>query len=118
MRMLSHVVYFTLKDRTPEAAAALVAACRHHLTGHPGEVAFAVGTCATEYDRAVNDRDWDVALTIVFESTAAHDTYQIAPRHTQFIAENAPSWAKVRVYDATLASFSASAVVRNPAVAG
>lgn len=98
--MLSHVVYFTLKDRTPEAAAALVKACREHLTGHPGEVFFSAGTCAAQYDRPVNDRDWDVALTIVFESAAAHDTYQTAPRHTQFIAENAPSWAKVRVFDA------------------
>ncbi|MFM1904668.1 MAG: hypothetical protein RLZZ440_2568 [Planctomycetota bacterium] len=98
--MLSHAVYFTLKDRTPEAAAALVAACRTHLTDHPGEVFFSAGTCAADYDRAVNDRDWDVALTIVFESRAAHDTYQTAPRHTQFIAENAPSWAKVRVFDA------------------
>ena len=106
--MLSHVVYFTLKDRTPAAAAALVAACREHLTGHPGEVAFSAGCCATDYDREVNDRDWDVALTIVFESPAAHDTYQTAPRHKQFIAENAPTLAKVRVFDATLAELSTS----------
>jgi len=100
--MLSHVVYFTLKDRGPEAIAALVASCRKHLAGHPGEVSFSVGTCAAEYDRAVNDRDWDVALTIVFRSPADHDAYQTAPRHTQFIAENAPGWAKVRVFDAQL----------------
>jgi hypothetical protein len=51
----------------------------------------------------VNDRDYDVALTIVFESHAAHDVYQTAPRHEQFIAENATDWAKVRVFDANLA---------------
>ena len=102
MPMLSHVVYFTLKNRTPEAAAALVAACRKHLTGHPGTVAFSVGTLA-HYDREVNDRDYDVALTIVFESHAAHDAYQTAQRHEQFIAENATEWAKVRVFDANLA---------------
>ncbi len=105
--MLAHSVYFTLKDRSAEAAAPLVASCREHLTGHPGEVAFSVGTLA-DYDREVNDRDWDVALTIVFESPAAHDTYQTAPRHKQFIAENAPTWAKVRVFDATLAELSTS----------
>ena len=97
--MLSHAVYFTLKTRTPEAAEALMSSCKEHLTGHPGEVTFHVGTCAP-YDRPVNDRDWDVMLLIVFESREAHDAYQVAPRHTQFIAENATGWAKVRVFDA------------------
>jgi hypothetical protein len=105
--MLSHAVYFTLKHRTPEAAANLVAACRKHLTGHPGTVSFSVGTCAPEYDREVNDRDYDVVLTIVFESHAAHDEYQTDPRHEAFIAENATEWAKVRVFDANLAEFTA-----------
>jgi hypothetical protein len=103
MPQLSHAVYFRLKNRTPEAAAKLVASCQQHLTGHPGTVFFSAGTCAAEYDREVNDRDYDVALTIVFESHAAHDVYQMAPRHEQFIAENATDWAKVRVFDANLA---------------
>lgn len=103
MPQLSHAVYFTLKNRTHEAAAKLVASCQQHLTGHPGTVFFSAGTCAAEYDREVNDRDYDVALTIVFESHAAHDVYQTAPRHEQFIAENATDWAKVRVFDANLA---------------
>ena len=97
--MLSHAVYFTLKDRSPTAAAALVESCRTHLTGHPGVTYFSVGTCAA-YDREVNDRDFDVALLIVFESHEAHDAYQVADRHHQFIAENATTWAKVRVFDA------------------
>lgn len=97
--MLSHAVYFTLKDRSPAAAQALVESCRKHLTGHAGETYFSVGTCAA-YDREVNDRDFDVALLIVFESHAAHDAYQVADRHNQFIAENATTWAKVRVFDA------------------
>ena len=96
--MLAHSVYFTLKDRTPAAAAKLVAGCREHLTGHPGTMAFAVGTCA-DYDRQVNDRDFDVALEIVFDSHAAHDAYQTAERHNQFIAEQATNWSKVRVFD-------------------
>jgi hypothetical protein len=96
--MLSHAVYFTLKDRSPAAIAALVTSCKKHLTDHPGTVYFSVGTCAS-YDRQVNDRDFDVALEIVFESHAAHDAYQTAERHNQFIAENATTWAKVRVFD-------------------
>lgn len=104
--MLAHSVYFQLKDRSPEAAAALVAACRQHLTGHPGEVAFSVGTLSA-YDRHVNDREWDVFLLVVFESKAAHDAYQTAPRHHEFIADQATAWAKVRVFDADLAAWQA-----------
>jgi hypothetical protein len=80
-----------------------MAGCREHLTGHPGTRAFAVGTCA-DYDRQVNDRDYDVTLVIVFESRASHDAYQTAERHNRFIAEHADSWAKVRVFDADLAT--------------
>ena len=97
--MLSHAVYFTLKDRSPAAVQALVAACEKYLTGHPSTVSFAVGTLAP-YDRHVNDRDFDVALEIVFEARAAHAAYQTAERHTQFLAEQAPNWAQVRVFDA------------------
>lgn len=104
--MLAHSVFFMLKDRTPQAAAALVAACQQHLTGHPGTLAFGVGTCSG-YDRQVNDRDYDVALHIVFDSHASHDAYQVAPRHHTFVAENSTGWAKVRVFDADLTSFKA-----------
>lgn len=101
--VLSHAVYFSLKDRSPAAVQALLAACEKYLTGHPGTVSFAVGTLAP-YDRHVNDRGFDVALEIVFESRAAHDAYQTAERHAQFIAEQAPNWAQVRVFDVDVAS--------------
>lgn len=102
--MLSHAVYFSLKDRSPAAIARLVASCREHLTGHPGSLSFSVGTCAA-YDRHVNDRGFDVALEIVFDSHAAHDAYQSAPRHEAFIAANAANWSQVRVFDVDLATF-------------
>jgi len=102
--MLAHSVYFTLKDRTPAAAARLIAGCREHLTNHPGLRTFAVGTCA-DYDRQVNDRDYDVALVLVFDSHASHDAYQTAERHDRFIAEHADSWAQVRVFDTDLETF-------------
>ena len=102
--MLAHSVYFTLKDRSPAAVARLIAGCREHLTGYPGLQAFTVGTCA-DYDRQVNDRDFDVALVMVFYSHASHDAYQIADRHNRFIAEHADSWAQVRVFDADLETF-------------
>ena len=99
--MLAHSVFFRLRDRSPASVTRLVEGCRRHLSGHPGEIVFAVGTLA-DYDRQVNDRDWQVALHIVFDSHAAHDTYQQAERHEVFLAEHADSWEQVRVFDADL----------------
>ena len=92
-------VYFSLNDVSPAARDALVAACKKYLTGHEGTVAFSAGVLAAELNRPVNDRDFDVALHITFASRAAHDQYQDAPRHKQFIEENQNNWKKVRVFD-------------------
>ena len=100
--MLGHMVYFTLKDKSPEAIERQKAACRKYLTDHPGTVFFAVGTRVPDLQRDVNDREFDVALQMVFESRAAHDTYQVHERHLAFIEENKDNWEKVRVFDADL----------------
>jgi hypothetical protein len=97
--MLAHNVFFALTDRSPEAKKKLLDACQKYLTGHPGTVFFAAGTLVEELQRPVNDRDFDVALHVVFTNKEAHDLYQEAPRHRQFIAENQENWKKVRVFD-------------------
>jgi hypothetical protein len=97
--MLVHNVYFLLKDRSQPAKDKLLAACRKYLKQHPGVVSFACGTLAEELAREVNDRDFDVALHIAFTDQAAHDAYQVAPLHEQFVHENRAGWAKVRVFD-------------------
>ena len=99
MSKLVHNVFFQLKDATDANRQALVAACRKYLTGHPGVNFFAVGLIEPELARPVNDRDFDVALHVVFDSRADHDVYQDAPRHLEFIRENKETWAKVRVFD-------------------
>jgi stress responsive alpha/beta barrel protein len=98
--MLSHMVYFTLKERSAAAVEKLVNACKHFLTGHPGTVFFAVGTVVPDLTRAVNQTDFDVALNVVFDTREAHDAYQQAPRHLQFVNENKATWERVRVFDA------------------
>jgi len=98
--MLGHMVYFTLKDRSPAAVEKMLAACRQYLSGHPGTVFFAVGTLVPDLTRPVNQLDFDVALQLVFDSREAHDAYQVHPRHVQFIEENKANWERVRVYDA------------------
>jgi hypothetical protein len=97
--MLAHNVFFTLTDNSPGEVRKMLEACQKYLKGHPGEVFFAVGTLATELNRPVNDRQFDVALHIVFVDQAAHDRYQEDPRHVMFIEENRGNWKKVRVFD-------------------
>ena len=100
--MLSHDVYFTLKSDSPEAREALVAGCNKYLSKHPGVVWFAAGALVEEHQREVNDRDFDVALHIVFKDKASHDKYQDADAHHEFIEEFRENWESVRVFDSWL----------------
>lgn len=97
--MLSHDVYFTLKQPTDENIRNLVSDCHTYLKDHPGVVFFAAGTLEPELARPVNDREFHVALHVVFDSRASHDVYQTEPRHVTFIERNRDTWAKVRVFD-------------------
>jgi len=101
-KRLAHDVYFSLKDNSPQAKEKLITACKKYLTDHPGILWFAVGPLADEMKRDVNDRDFDVALHLVFKSKAAHDEYSKAERHVKFIEENKENWKKVRVFDSYL----------------
>ena len=97
--MLAHMVYFTLTDSSPEAIDKLVRSCHEHLSGHVGTVFFAAGTLVEDLQRPVNDRDFHVALHVVFSTREAHDAYQRDERHLQFIEQNKDNWAQVRVFD-------------------
>jgi hypothetical protein len=99
---LEHSVFFTLKDHSKEARDRLVASCEKYLRGHEGATSVAIGTIAEDVREPVSDRDFDVALHVVFRDKAAAATYQSHPRHRQFIAENKDTWARVRVFDSYL----------------
>lgn len=99
-RRLAHMVYFKLHDSSPAAIERQMAAASKYLTDHPGVELFAIGTRTPDLAREVNDKDFDVALYVVFESRAAHDAYQVHERHKKFIEESKPHWARVRVFDA------------------
>ncbi len=100
--MLAHNVYFALKDNSTAAKEKLTAACKRYLSQHPGTIFFAAGVLAEDLKREVNDRDFDVALHVIFDSKEAHDRYQEAALHKQFIAENKENWKKVRVFDSVV----------------
>jgi len=102
-KMLSHDVFFSLTDNSPQAKEKLIAACKKYLSGHPGTIWFAAGPLGEEFQRDVNDRDFDVALHLVFKNKTAHDQYSKAERHMKFIEEMKPNWKKVRVFDSYVA---------------
>jgi hypothetical protein len=100
-RLFGHMVFFTLKDSSPEAQARLVQDCQHYLSDHPGTLHFSSGTLADTM-RPVNDRTFHVALHLVFANRAAHDAYQDAERHLEFVRQNKDNWVQVRVFDSYL----------------
>jgi Stress responsive A/B Barrel Domain len=99
---LAHIVFFTLAERSDVNRAKLIDGCKKYLDKHHGVVHFSVGVNAPEYDREVNDRDYDVALHLVFATAKDQDTYQTHPRHLEFVKECKSLWKKVRVFDSTL----------------
>jgi len=99
---LAHDVYFSLNDSSPAACRKLVDACYDKLAGEPGVVFLTAGTRDQELAREVNDRDYDVSLHVFFADRAAHDAYQEAPAHLEFIEQNRDNWRQVRVFDSTL----------------
>ncbi len=99
---LAHIVFFTLAEPNDANRAKLIEGCKKHLDNHHGVTHFTVGVNAPEYDREVNDRDYDVALHLVFATANDQDAYQSHPRHVEFVNQCKPLWKKVRVFDSTL----------------
>jgi hypothetical protein len=102
-RQLAHMVFFTLKDHSPESREKLSASCYKYLASIEGVVYFSVGTGADDVDEpGVSVHDFDVALHAVFESKDAKDKYLKHKNHVQFVGENKATFVKVRVFDSYL----------------
>ncbi len=97
--MLAHTVLFTLEDNSESARRELIEACKKRLSGHPGTVFFAVGTLASDIAWSISDRNFDVALVLVFKDKAAHDAYQESAEHARFLEENEGNWKAIRALD-------------------
>lgn len=96
---VAHMVFFTLVEDSPAHRKQLVEACDKYLKGHDGAVYYSAGSIADDLNRSVNDREFDVALHLVFANKAAHDKYQTHSRHLEFIEKNKEMWGRVRVFD-------------------
>lgn len=50
-------------------------------------------------NRPVIERSYSYSFLLIFESEADHDSYQVDPIHTKFVADCADLWEKVVIYD-------------------
>jgi hypothetical protein len=95
-----HCVFFTLKPGTPTAAVdALIGDGRELLANVPTVRKLDTGRRDPNARREVNEKDYEVGLTVCFDDRAGHDVYATHPLHNQYIERNKQHWAKVRVFD-------------------
>lgn len=99
---VAHMVFFELKDKSPEAKKKLVDACYKLLKNHDGVLYFSAGPRAEDVKEKVSAADWDVALHIVFKDAASLKKYGPHADHQKFINENKDGWTKVKVYDSKI----------------
>ena len=97
--MHAHNVYFKLKDSSKTKIGNFIEDCHSYLARLDGIHSFACGLRETRVDRPVNDKDFDVSLHIIFRDKEAHDSYQVAGPHEEFVQRNKPNWEVVRVFD-------------------
>lgn len=110
---VAHAVFFTLNDRSPRSREAFVATCEKYLSGHKGGVSFSVGTIAEDIQEpGISDREFDVAVHVVFEDKAMLAAYHKSGRHDQFVAAIKGKVAKVRVFDSYLSGAGATSAAK------
>jgi hypothetical protein len=109
---VAHAVYFTLKDQSAKSRERFIASCDKYLTGHPGAVSYTIGTIAEDVKEPVSDREFDVALHVVFEDKSKLAAYHKSERHDKFVAENKANFARVRVFDSYLPAPKATSAAR------
>ncbi|HET7537072.1 MAG TPA: Dabb family protein [Candidatus Didemnitutus sp.] len=98
--MLVHSVYFWLK---PELTPPQLAEFRRgvdSLGGIKSVRQIFVGTPAATEKRPIIDDSYSIALTIVVDGVAGHDSYQVDPIHRAFVDKFKTYWTRVQIYDA------------------
>ena len=97
--MLVHHVVFSLRDKSPKGKQAFIAALRELLREQSTAVYSAAGELADDIAWSVSDRDFDVAVLIVFPDKATHDAYQDSPPHLRFMDRHEADWTSLRAID-------------------
>ena len=97
-----HTVYFWITDDSTEAQREGFEGWLKKLTTISSIQEAYWGIPAATGERAVVDDSYSYSITFLFEDLAAHDAYQIAPLHCEFVEANKTLWTKVQVYDVTV----------------
>jgi hypothetical protein len=97
--MFVHTVFFWMKPGVSVAdRQQTINDCREYLGKVPGVRQLWSGRPA-QTPRDVVDNSYHAGLTVVFDDKVAHDAYQVAPLHHDFIKRNKENWQRVQVYD-------------------
>jgi quinol monooxygenase YgiN len=99
--LVSHAVYFTLKEPTKENVEKFVASCRTHSSKAEGAIFFACGERGASAG-ALKDKDFHVSQTLIFQGREALEKYMKGDARQRFVAECRPLWSKVRVFEVNL----------------
>lgn len=100
--LLGHTIFFSLKDPSEENKQALIEASKQYLSQHPGLVFFAVGTRDENINGMFTDKNYDVALHMVFTGREALGTYAKTDDHQKFVAVSTPLLKGVRIFDSSV----------------
>jgi hypothetical protein len=98
--MLVHTVLFWLKKDLDGDQVTHFRMGLESLTKIESAAAVYIGSPAATAERPVIDTSYDFCLTVIVKDVAAHDAYQVDPRHTEFIGTFKEYWRKVKIYDA------------------
>lgn len=97
--MLVHTVFFNFKQGVSEDQVQKCRVAAEELGRVDTVSAAYAGKPAATPDRPVSQRDYQLGLTLVFDSVEAHDQYQIDSIHQEFVDEFSGLWERVRVFD-------------------
>lgn len=98
----NHIVLFELTDNSEESVQALMDGAWHHLSGIDGITHFEVGSRQGQREGGSVLTDFDVMLSVTFDTEDAHIVYDTHPDHMAFIGAFRDNWASVRVMDTDL----------------
>ena len=98
----NHIVLFELTDNSEESVQALLDGAWHYLAGIDGITHFEVGSRQGQREGGSVLTDFDVMLSVTFETEEAHIVYDTHPDHMAFIGAFRENWASVRVMDTDL----------------
>jgi hypothetical protein len=97
--MFSHIVIFWTKKDQSDAADKLIAGAERYLKPIPGVLVFHIGRMVTD-GRSTVENSYQVALTTVFASREARETYRAHAAHERFKNEFCtPNVERLVIYD-------------------